>query len=73
LKADNSRENEKIEIKYNLHNYIHERGETKTVNIILDLYIDAKYNRFGLEAFVLYDSLYNKFSELIKKAMTKCL
>lgn len=73
LKADNSKGNEKIEIKYNLHNYIHERGETKTVNIILDLYIDAKYNRFGLETFVLYDSLYNKFSELIKKAMHKCL
>jgi len=73
LKADNSTDNEKIEIKYNLHNYIHERGETKTVNIILDLYIDVKYNRFGLETFVLYDSLYNKFAELIKKAMNKCL
>jgi len=73
LKADNSTDNEKIEIEYNLHNYIHERGETKTVNIILDLYITAKYNRFGLETFVLYDSLYNKFAELIKKAMNKCL
>ncbi len=73
LKADNAAENEKIEIKYNLHHYINERGETKTVNLILDLYITTKYNQFGLETFALYDSLYKKFAELIKKAMNKCL
>ncbi|NPE07391.1 MAG: hypothetical protein GNW80_03830 [Asgard group archaeon] len=73
LKADNASENEKIEIKYNLHHYINERGETKTVNLILDLYITTKYNQFGLETFALYDSLYKKFAELIKKAMNKCL
>ena len=50
-----------------------ERGDTKTVNLILDLYITTKYNQFGLETFVLYDSLYKKFAELIKKAMNKCL
>jgi hypothetical protein len=73
LKADNAMKDEKIEIKYNLHHYINEQGETKTVNLILDLYITTKYNQFGLETFVLYDSLYKKFSELIKKAMNKCL
>jgi len=73
LKADNSSVNEKIEIKYNLHHYINERGETKTVNLILDLCLTTKHNQFGLETFVLYDSLYKKFAELIKKAMNKCL
>lgn len=73
LKADNSSVNEKIEIKYNLHHYINERGETKTVNLILDLYLTTKHNQFGLETFVLYDSLYKKFAEFIKKAMNKCL
>ena len=72
LRADNSPIDEKIEIKYNLHHYMRDSKETKTVNLILDLYITTKYNRLGLELFSLYDSLYKKFADLIKTAMNKC-
>jgi hypothetical protein len=73
LKADNSFGREMIDIKYNLHHYIHERGETKTVNIILDLYITTEHTKLGLETLQLYDSLYSRFAGLIKNAMNKCL
>jgi hypothetical protein len=73
LKADNSPNGEKIEIKYNLHHFMRDSTDTKTVNLILDLYITTKYNRLGLELFSLYDSLYKKFANLIETAMNKCL
>lgn len=73
LKADNSPDREKIKIDYNLHHYIYERGETKTVSIILDLYITTEYAKLGLETLQLYDSLYGRFAGLIKNAMNKCI
>jgi len=71
-KQDNPKNDNLIDVNFNIHIYIHQKEVQKTIDLILDLYIKPEFVTIGIELFDLFNMLYNKLHRIIFSSANIC-
>ncbi|HUT82989.1 MAG TPA: hypothetical protein VMZ29_17465 [Candidatus Bathyarchaeia archaeon] len=71
-KQDNPKNDNLIDVNFNIHIYIHQKEVQKTIDLILDLYIKPEFVTIGIELFDLFNKLYNKLQRIIFSSANIC-
>jgi len=71
-KQDNPKNDNLIDVNFNIHVYIHPKETQKTIDLILDLYVKPEFVTIGIELFDLFNKLYNQFKRIILSSANNC-
>ena len=70
--ANDSEELNKIDINFNIIVFSHSQDLKHRLDAVFEFYIDPSSNQIGLDSNLAFNFVYEKFNEVLDKALNEC-